>query len=63
MEGAGSIFRRVASGELERDDEVLGDWEMTGGDVKRLSVPLVAMRDVLDAAATERILPRRRRAR
>ena len=57
MEGAGSIFRRVASGELERDDEVLGDWEMTGGDVKRLSVPLVAMRDVLDAAATERILP------
>ena len=57
MEGVGSIFRRVASGELERDDEVLGDWEMTGGDVKRLSVPLVAMRDVLDAAATERILP------
>ena len=57
MEGVGSIFRRVASGELERDDEVLGDWEMTGGGLKRLSVPLAAMRDVLNAAVTERILP------
>ncbi len=57
MEGVGSIFRRVASGELERDDEVLGDWEMNGGDVKRLSAPLVVMRDILNAAATERILP------
>ena len=57
MEGVGSIFRRVASGELERDDEVLGDWEMGPDGIRILSAPLVVMRDVLRAAATERILP------
>ena len=56
MEGVGSIFRRVASGELERDDEVLGDWEMGPDGVRLLSVPLVVMRDVLGEAAKEAVL-------
>ncbi len=56
MEGVGSIFRRVASGELERDDEVLGDWKMGPDGIRLLSAPLVVMRDVLNAAVTERVL-------
>ncbi len=56
MEGIGSIYRRVASGELVRDDEVLGDWERTPEGLRQLSLPLVIMRDALEAAAQEEIL-------
>ena len=44
MEGVGSIYRRIASGELERDDEVL------------ISLPLVAMRDALKGASQAGVL-------
>ncbi len=56
MEGVGSIYRRVASGELERDDEVLGDWEQTPEGCRQLSLPLVLMRDVLDEASKAGVL-------
>ena len=56
MEGVGSIFSRVLSGELERDDEVLGDWEAIPGGYRMLSLPLVTMRDGLDAARAQGIL-------
>lgn len=59
MEGAGSIFRRVASGELERDDEILCDWQMGPEGLKVLSVPLVSMRDAIAAASEEGILSER----
>jgi len=50
MEGVGDIFERVASGELERDDEVLCDWEETPDGIRRLTLPLVTMRAALVAA-------------
>ena len=59
MEGVGSIHRRVASGALERDDEVLCDWESAPGGIKRLSLPLVSMRDALAAAREGGLLSER----
>ena len=56
MEGVGSIFRRVASGELERDDEVLGDWEPAPEGYRILSLPLVTLRDALHAAQDRGLL-------
>lgn len=56
MEGVGDIFRRVASGELERDDEVLCDWEVTPEGIRHLSLPLVTMRDALVAARERGLL-------
>jgi len=56
MEGVGSIYRRIASGELERDDEVLGDWEATSSGFRQLSLPLVVMRDALKGAVKEKVL-------
>ncbi|MCF4151066.1 hypothetical protein L2W58_04560 [Dethiosulfovibrio sp. F2B] len=56
MEGVGTIFERVASGELERDDEVLCDWVGEPSGVRLLSVPLVVIRDVLKEAEAEGIL-------
>ncbi len=50
MEGVGGIFERVASGDLERDDEVLCDWEETPDGIRCLTLPLVSMRDGLTAA-------------
>ena len=50
MEGVGGIYERVASGELERDDEVLCDWEETPDGIRRLTLPLVTMRDGVAAA-------------
>jgi predicted nucleotidyltransferase len=55
MEGVGSIYLRVVSGELERDDEILGDWEPIPEGFRQLSLPLVVMRDVLKRAAKEGI--------
>lgn len=56
MEGVGSIYRRIASGELERDDEVLGEWEQTPEGFRKISLPLVVMRDALAGAEQEQIL-------
>lgn len=56
MEGVGSIYKRVYLGELERDDEILGDWENTASGIKKLSLPLVVMRDALSAAEKEGII-------
>ena len=56
MEGIGGIFERVASGELERDDEVICDWEETPDGIRRLTLPLVTMRDALVAAKGAGIL-------
>lgn len=56
MEGVGSIYQRIASGELERDDEVIGDWEKTESGIKKLSLPLVVMRDAIFAAEKEGVI-------
>ena len=56
MEGVGSIYRRIASGELERDDEVLGEWEQTPEGFRQISLPLVVIRDALAGAEQEKIL-------
>ncbi len=56
MEGVGSIYRRIASGELERDDEVLGEWEQTPSGIRQISLPLIAMRDALKRASQAGVL-------
>jgi len=56
MEGVGGIYERVASGELERDDEVLCDWEETPDGIRRLTLPLVTMRAALSAAKDAGVL-------
>jgi hypothetical protein len=56
MRGVGWVYRAFRDGALEQDDEVAGAYERQGAEYRRLSEPMINIRQTLVAAAHQKVI-------